>query len=82
MRNPSKNTLERLAAIGAVLVSLALVAVFAFFVFLTYPKGNGIDTTEAVVSWVAVGLLILAVIGSHLVYARILYRKSRTGSTS
>ena len=82
MRNPSKSTLERLAAAGAVLVSLALMAIFAFFVFLTYPKGNGIDTTEAVVSWVAVGLLILAIIASHLVYARILYRNSRSGSTS
>lgn len=80
MRNPSKHTLERLAAIGAVLVSLALVAFFAFFVFLTFPKGNGIDTTQAVVSWVAVGLLILAIIISHLVYARILHRIARTGS--
>ena len=80
MRTLKRETIERSAATGAVLVSLALVAFFAFFVFLTFPKGNGIDTTEAVVSWVAVGLLILAVIISHLVYARILYRHSRTGT--
>jgi protein-S-isoprenylcysteine O-methyltransferase Ste14 len=75
----SRETIEKTAAAGAVLVSLALAAFFAFFVFLTFPKGNGIDTTEAIVSWVAVGLLILAVIVAHLVYARILFRHSRSG---
>lgn len=82
MRTLRKETIERSAAVGAVLVSLALTAFFAFFVFLTFPKGNGIDTTEAIVSWVAVGLLILAVIISHLVFARILYRHSRAGSAT
>lgn len=82
MRTLKKETIERSAAAGAVLVTLALVAFFAFFVFLTFPKGNGIDTTEAIVSWVAVGLLILAVIIAHLVFARILFRASRSGGAA
>ena len=79
MPNLDKETIEKSAAAGAVLVCLGLAAFFAFFVWLTFPKGNGIDTTEAIVSWIAVGLLILAVILSHLVYARVLYRDARTG---
>jgi hypothetical protein len=79
MPNLNKETIEKSAAAGAVLVSFALAAFFAFFVWLTFPKGNGIDTTEAIVSWVAVGLLILAVVLTHLVYARILFRDSRSG---
>jgi uncharacterized membrane protein YukC len=76
----NKETIEKAAATGAILVSLALAAFFAFFVWLSFPKGNGIDTTEAIVSWIAVGLLILAVILTHLVYARILFRDSKATS--
>lgn len=82
MPNLNKETIEKSAAAGAILVSLALAAFFAFFVWLTLPKGNGIDTTEAIVSWIAVGLLILAVVLTHLVYARILFRDSRSGGTA
>lgn len=82
MRSPSRESIQRSAAVGAVAVCGALVAFFAFFVFLTFPKGNGIDTTEATVAWIAVGMLILAVILSHLVYARVLYRASRKGHSA
>lgn len=82
MHKPNTATIERAAALGAVLVSLVLVVLFALFVRLTFPKGNGIDTTEAIVSWVAVGLLVLAVIVAHLVFARILYRDSRTAGAA
>jgi hypothetical protein len=75
----NKETIEKSAAAGAILVCLALAAFFAFFVFLTFPKGNGIDTTQAIVSWISVGLLILAVVLTHLVYARILFRDARAG---
>ncbi len=77
MRSLSKEKIEKSAAAGAIVVSLAIVAFFAFFVWLTFPKGNGIDTTEAIVSWVSVGMLLLAVILGHIVYARILFRDSR-----
>jgi hypothetical protein len=79
MPNLNRTTIEKSAAAGAILVCLALVAFFAFFVWLTFPKGNGIDSTEAVVSWISVGLLILAVILTHLVYARILFRDAQAG---
>ena len=79
MPNLNKETIEKSAATGAILVCLALAVFFAFFVWLTFPKGNGIDTTEAIVSWIAVGLLILAVVLTHLVYARILLRDSGSG---
>ncbi len=74
--------LERSAAAGAILVCLALVAFFVFFVWLSLPKGNGIDTTEAIVSWVSVGMLLLAIILAHLVYARILFRHAGTANTA
>jgi hypothetical protein len=79
MAKLDREKLEKSAAAGAVLVCLALAAFFAFFVWLTFPKGNGIDTTEAIVSWVAVGMLLLAVILAHLVYARILFRHASAG---
>lgn len=77
MPSLDREKIEKSAAAGAVLVCVALAALFAFFVWLTFPKGNGIDTTEATVAWIAVGLLFLAVILAHLVYARILFRDSR-----
>ena len=77
-----REKLEKSAAAGAILVCLALVAFFAFFIWLTFPKGTGIDTTQAIVSWVAVGMLLLAVILAHLVYARILLRHSKEARTA
>lgn len=77
-----REKLEKSAAAGAILVCLALVAFFAFFIWLTFPKGTGIDTTQAIVSWVAVGMLLLAVILAHLVYARILFRHSKEARTA
>ncbi len=76
MPTMSRERIQKAAAAGAILVSLALAALYAFFVFLSFPDGQGIDTTEAFISWVAVGLLILAVILTHLVYARVLFRAS------
>ena len=82
MRTLKKETIERYAAAGAVLVALGLIAFFAFFVFLTFPTGNGIDTTQAIVSWVAVGLLIIAVVMIHLVFARMLFRDARSSGSA
>jgi uncharacterized membrane protein YukC len=78
MQTPKKETIEKSAALGAILVAVALAAFYAFFVWLSFPDGEGIDRTEAIISWIAVGLLILAVIISHLVYARILFRDARS----
>lgn len=77
MRAVKKETIEKSAAAGAVLVSLALAALYAFVVYLAFPDGEGIDTTEAIITWIAVGLLILTVILTHLVYARVLFRDSK-----
>ncbi len=78
----NKEKLEKSAAAGAVLVCFALAVFFAFFVWLSFPKGTGIDTTQAVVSWISVGMLLLAIILAHLVYARILYRDARGEKTA
>ncbi len=78
MQTLKKETIEKSAALGAVLVAVALAAFYAFFVWLSYPDGEGIDRTEAILSWISVGLLILAVIISHLIYARILFRDARS----
>ncbi|HET7620542.1 MAG TPA: hypothetical protein VFK39_01450 [Gemmatimonadaceae bacterium] len=78
MRTLKKETIEKSAAVGAVLVAVALVAFYAFFVWLSFPDGEGIDRTEAILSWISVGLLLLVVIISHLVYARVLFRDARS----
>jgi Mn2+/Fe2+ NRAMP family transporter len=74
----TKPALERLTALGGILVSAVLTVFLVWFItFLTIPNGAGIDTTEAVVAWLSVGLLVLAVIASHLVYVRILLKLSK-----
>lgn len=72
-----KELLERLAALGALAVSGGLVLVFVGFVFLTRPTGTGIDTTEAFVSWVSVGLVLLVLIAAHLYFARVLFAMAK-----
>jgi len=63
----------RLAGIGAWLVSAGMIAAFAGYVFIvTWPNGEGMDRTEAIVAWVAGGCVAAALIAVHVVYARIL----------
>jgi hypothetical protein len=74
----TKTALERLTAYGGILASVVLTVFLVWFIaHLTIPNGAGIDTTEAIVAWLSVGLMILAVIAVHLVYVRVLLRLAK-----
>jgi hypothetical protein len=73
-----KSALERLAAIGGIIATAVLALVLVWFIaFLSFPDGEGIDWTEGVVAWISVGLLLLAIILTNIVYVRILLKLSR-----
>ena len=56
----------RLAGLGAFGASAGLLALFALLVFATRPaRLGGIDTTNAVVTWIALGGLFVALILVH-----------------
>ena len=66
---------EKLAALGAVGVSFGVLALYALIVFITMPRRTGgIDTTNAQLTWISVGVVVLTVIAIHLVFARVLWR--------
>lgn len=61
----------KLAGLGAFAASAGLLALFAFLVFITRPVGlGGIDTTNAVVTWISLGGLFLGLILVHVLIGR------------
>ena len=61
----------RLAGLGALGASAGLLALFAFLVFITRPVASGgIDTVNAVVTWISLGGLFLALILVHVLIGR------------
>jgi hypothetical protein len=69
----SREKLARLAAFGALAVTLGLVVLFALFVFLTRPHGSGIDRTESWVARISAGLVVAVLVAAHVRYARVLF---------
>jgi hypothetical protein len=65
--------IARLAGLGAFGVAAGLPVAFGLFVLvLTRPNGEGIDSTEAWVSWISVGIVVAALAWVHVVFGRIL----------
>lgn len=61
----------RLAGLGAFGASAGLLALFAFLVFITRPVGlGGIDTTNAIVTWISLGGLFVALILVHVMIGK------------
>lgn len=52
-----------------------LIAIFALVVFVSLPYG--IDRSESAIAMISVGLLLLALVLSHVVYGRILLAAAR-----
>ena len=73
--NIDKHMLQGFAAVGALGVCVVLLALLALVIFISLP--GGIDTTEAFITWVSVGIVILLMVAGHLVYARTLFLASR-----
>jgi uncharacterized membrane protein len=70
--------LLKLAAAGGFIASAGILAFYAFVIYITYPGGySGLDTIEAVITWISVGLIVALAIGVNIVYARILFAMSR-----
>lgn len=78
----SAETLARVAGLGAFAVSGALVVVYALFWWFIDYRGVGIDSIEAAVAKIAVGLIFLAIIGPHVVFGRILLASARGERTA
>lgn len=61
----------RLAALGALAVSAGAFAIWLLMIFVARPTpGGGIDVTHFILSAIAVGMICVAVIAVHLVFAR------------
>jgi hypothetical protein len=61
----------RLAGLGAFGASAGLLALFALLVFLTRPaRLGGIDTTNAIVAWISLGGLFVALILVHVMVGK------------
>lgn len=77
----SKEKLERLAAFGAYGVCVVLLAIWVLLIVITLPRpgavGGGIDMTQAVVTWVSVGLVVITLIVVHVLFARKLLAMAR-----
>jgi hypothetical protein len=61
----------KLAGLGALGAIALFVALYALIIKITVPgRSSGIDATQSVVTWIAVGLVILALAGLHVVIGR------------
>ena len=66
--------IRKLLALGAVGASFGLLAVFGLLVFLTIPRSTGgIDGTSAMVIWISVAGVIVALVAVHLLIAHRLW---------
>jgi hypothetical protein len=63
--------IAKLAGLGAFGASAGLLGLYLLLVFLTRPQpSGGIDTTNAIVTWIALGGLFAALIAVHVVIGR------------
>ena len=68
----------KLAALGAVGVSLGVVALYALIAFGSrHTATGGIDSTEAVVTWISAAVPCAAIIAAHLAYVKVLLAESK-----
>ena len=63
--------IARLAGLGAFAASAGLALLYALLIYLTRPTPRGgIDPTNAMVTWIALGGVFAALIGAHVVVGR------------
>jgi hypothetical protein len=75
--------IAKLAAFGAFGAVALFVAIYAVIAIASVPRRTGgIDWIEAVVTWISVGLAVLALIAVHVVIARGLFDIARGGRRS
>jgi hypothetical protein len=68
----------KIAALGALGVSAGAFALWLLIIYVARPvPGGGIDATHFVLSVIIVGMICLAVIAAHVVYALQLFRYAK-----
>jgi hypothetical protein len=68
----------KLAALGAVGVSLGVLGLYALIAFGSRPTATGgIDSVHATLTWISAAIPAAALIAAHLAYAKILLAESR-----
>jgi hypothetical protein len=69
---------SRLAGLGAFAAGFALALLYLLLIYLTRPTARGgIDLTNAIVTWIALGGVFAALIGAHVLIGRRLLAVSR-----
>jgi hypothetical protein len=71
-------SVQRLAGFGAFGAAGGIAVLFALFVWQTIPgPRTGMDLTHALVSWISVGGVVVALIVVHVLAARVLVRDAQ-----
>jgi hypothetical protein len=70
--------IAKLAGLGAFAASVGLAALWAYLMYVMRPTGRGgIDSTSAIVAWISLSGMFLALIGAHVVIGRRLLTAAR-----
>jgi len=78
LANMSVRKYAKIAALGAVGVSLGVVALYALIAFGSRPTPDGgIDRTHAVLTWISAAIPAAAIVAAHLAYVKVLLDESR-----
>ena len=68
----------KLAALGAIGVSVGVLGLYALIAFGSRPTPDGgIDTTHATLTWISAAIPALGIIGAHLAYVKVLLDESK-----
>lgn len=68
----------KLAALGAIGVSVGVLGLYALIAFGSRPTPDGgIDTTHATLTWISAAIPALGIIAAHLAYVKVLLDESK-----
>ena len=68
----------KIAALGAIGVSLGVLALYALIAFASRPTPDGgIDSTHAMLTWISAALPAAGIIAAHLAYVKVLLDESK-----
>jgi len=78
LANMSVRKYAKIAALGAIGVSLGVVALYALIAFGSRPTPDGgIDGTHAVLTWISAAIPAAAIVAAHLAYVKVLLDESK-----
>ena len=78
LANMSVRKYAKIAALGAIGVSLGVVALYALIAFGSRPTPDGgIDGTHAALTWISAAIPAAAIVAAHLAYVKVLLDESK-----